>query len=192
MRLAVESQGRRVEVGELPFGDDGVAATVAAMQAVVDHAVSVSALSLRSIVDTLRGDVGAEAMKFGDRLFDWMRQHVQFQRDPSGIELLRHPADLLAAIEASGSVSCDCDDLACLGCAILHVAGLRPVLVTVGRVDGGRFEHVFCAVRLGSRLSRDACYALDPQESDAPGRWPMHRRAKLWGLRVTEVVDVST
>lgn len=200
MRLDVMMNGQTVPVGELPPGDAGIAATIAGMQAVVDHAVyhEVSGPRLAKIARHCAGET-VSIKDFARALDEWCREHVVFQRDPERVELIRHPLELLDAIEQTGSAHVDCDDLAVLGCAIIAAGGHAPVLVTVGRKKPGRFEHVFFGLRRGGvrnpypfspanvyALVPANIYPLDPQEGTAPGQWPDVQRVRLWGLRVTD------
>lgn len=202
MKLAVLFRGIVKRIGIIPGGDEGVPATVAAIQAVVDHATHdpQTVRALRSLLVTVRSDrynynfrpplswsVENEAKQFGRALWLWLTGHVEFERDPAGVELVRHPLDMLTEVLRSGTARGDCDDMTALVCAVLHVAGYRPVVVTVGKEVNGRYQHVFAGVRTGTKLARASVFPLDAQEKVPPGQWPaVAQRVKLWGLTVTE------
>lgn len=189
MILSLVKRGRLSNLGELPPGDDGVAATIAAIQAVIDDAAfGPDAKRLRALAAAIAAGSGASSPQaFGVALWQWCRRYVVFERDPEGIELVRHPGDLLDSIEAEGVALGDCDDLATLAASIIAAASMRPVLVTVGRKNPGRFEHIFFAIRLGGgELSRRTVFPLDPQERNPPGRWPTNTpRVQLWSVTPT-------
>lgn len=189
LRLVIQRGEKRVTVGRLPAGDAGVAATVAAIQATIDHALTVERSRLRRYAQALdpgdledRRDV---VERFGQSLWAFLRRFVRFKRDPRGVEFVRHPGNMLDAIESDGIAKGDCDDLATLGAAIVAAAGLRPVLVTVGRRNPGRWEHIFFGIRIAEdeALTRDNVYPLDPQERNPAGTWPsITPRVQLWSL----------
>lgn len=187
MELVITQDGRAESVGTIAFGDEGVAQTVAAMQAVIDVAASGprSRPLLEAIAKQLRPEDGPE--EFAARLYAWCQSRVRFKKDPSSTELVRTPAELIAQINSRGYAQCDCDCLAVLACSIISVAGYRPVLVTVGRSVEGRFEHVYFGVRRGDELTAKNVLPLDPQEKTPIGQWsPKGKRVRLWSVTVTK------
>jgi hypothetical protein len=178
--LAIAYGGSRYDIADTPPGDDGTAATVAAMQGVIDHAVSVTGPALAASLGQVCGD-GPDAP---ERLYHLLRAVVRFQRDPDGVELLRHPADVLRDLLAWRSPRIDCDDLALLGASALAVLGYRPALVTVGRRESGRFEHVY----FGFIGNDGELVPMDPQEKVPFGEYgPKAKRIRVWALTVTAV-----
>lgn len=167
MQLALVKSGRRLPLGDIPPGDDGVAATIAAMQAVIDDAAADAELPRAS---DARG------------VYEWCARNITFRRDPPGEETIVHPADLIAA--GAG----DCDDLACLGCAMLARIGYPPCLITVGRRAAGRFEHVFFG-HFNPQPPQGGpapVVPMDPQEKVPFGSWPEKaRRVRVWRVTVT-------
>jgi hypothetical protein len=189
MQLTIEHENGTAALGTLPSGDAGIAATVAAMQATIDDAVAAATTgrALRLVAQEVSAAAGTPgAVPFARELWNWLADHVHFQRDPAAVELLRAPGALLACIDQDGECEGDCDDLAMLAASILAVAGLRPVLITVGRRRTGQLEHVFAGVRLGDGpLSRRTVYPIDSQEGTPAGTWPATPRVRLWSLTVT-------
>lgn len=182
MKAAIRHRRTTVDLGTLPEGDAGIAATVAVMQALVDHAVHVRPSG--PVIAKLASNLSRDGT-FLPNLWTWCRENVQFQRDPRRVEFVRHPGVLLGQIARGRNARGDCDDLATLGCCIIAAAGLTPVLITVGKLRGGRFQHVFFGARL-TTLTKAGVYPLDPQEQVPPGVWPEQaRRIKLWSLTVT-------
>lgn len=186
MRLMLSDNSEHRDLGELPKGDAGIASTIAAMQAVIDHAVFEDEVA-QLLIDRVLAQLPAptDVRGFGDGLFAWCKQTVRFERDPRGIEHVRLPRALLLAWSSNIPVRGDCDDLATLAASIIARAGLRPVLVTVGESPTGKFKHVFFGIRLAGELTRANVYPLDPQETGLPGVWPLAPRVRLWSLTVT-------
>jgi len=174
MQLIVYTPRGRYDVGRLGGGDDGINATVAAMLAVVQDAVrspDVAAL--------------AKALPSDGAIFNVLRGAQRFVRDPAEAELIRTPDVLAHEFAALGSMTGDCDDLACLGAALLAIQGTLPVLITVGRRPaglGGRLEHVFFGhlIDMRGETTRANVFPLDPQETHAPGEWPRVPRVRIF------------
>lgn len=183
MKISVQSWAGEGELGSLPPGEDGTAATIAAMQAAVDDALTdpVSARLLEQF-ETRRMPRDPE-LNVGQRVFFMLKPAFKFFRDPEGVELLRTPSYLalqtLFLTPGSGRVGADCDDLAMLGAALLARAGKKPVLVTVGRRQGGRFEHVLFGIQERGRVMY-----LDPQETELPGLMPYNvKKVRVWSMK---------
>lgn len=185
MNLAIRHRGSDHDLGELPGGDDGITATIAAMQAIVDHAVHVRPTSMQ--LARIAGELNTgNVLDFAENLWTWCRDNVRFRRDPLAVELVRHPGELLKELRSTGVARGDCDDLSVLACSIIAAAGYRPVLITVGREQGGRFQHVFFGLRLGDELDTSSVLPLDPQERTPAGSWPARaRRVKLYSMTVS-------
>jgi hypothetical protein len=176
MKLVVELKGQWGEVGKLPNGDAGIAATIAGMQAAIDEAVyGEDGWLLKRVARTIRRGAAATRADVPKRLYQWCQDNIRFQADPPDVELLRLPAQIARAavygkILRGEKIGADCDDLAMFACSILAVWGYKPVLITVGRTAqqlGGRFEHVF----YGIRGDNGQLTPYDPQENVPPGAW---------------------
>jgi hypothetical protein len=139
----------------LPPGDAGVARTLAVMGRVARWAAAFP--EVRGVALILRDP---------EALYEFLRERVVFQKDPSGLERVRNPIKLLGEIGANGRASGDCDDLATLAASIVFAMRLRPAFIVMGRFTGGRFEHVYYGVMDGGRV-----VPFDPQQRTAPGRF---------------------
>lgn len=75
---------------------------------------------------------------------EWIADHVEFLRDPYGVEALHEPVVMLRAILTRGVVQVDCDDVAILAAALGRTIGLRARFVTVGfNSPTAPFRHVW-------------------------------------------------
>lgn len=63
---------------------------------------------------------------------DFLENHVEFLRDPDGVEMLHGPVWQLQQIQQNGVVRVDCDDVAMLSAALGKAVGLRARFVVVG------------------------------------------------------------
>lgn len=73
-------------------------------------------------------------------LFNWVRDHVRYVRDPHGLESLSSPA--VTAQRMTG----DCDDQTALLCALFESVGYPTRFVMAAYNAPGQFEHVYCQV----------------------------------------------
>ena len=192
MKLAVELRGTWGEVGQLPPGDAGIAATIAGMQAAIDEAVyGADGWLLRRVAQTIKRGGTSTHADMPIQLYDWIRENIRFQADPDDVELLRLPAQIAQAalygkIKAGQKIGADCDDIAMFACAVLAVWGHRPVLITVGRNPealSGRFEHVL----YGTLAADGKLTPFDPQENVPPGVFGNVDLARIraWKCNVT-------
>ncbi|MFN0133181.1 MAG: transglutaminase-like domain-containing protein [Phycisphaerales bacterium] len=168
--------GEQRIVAKLPPGDAGTDATVAAMIAVAREAKSA-----RLVQQLARFLTGTAVRDEWDNLFEWCRQHITFQRDPTKVELIRHPDRIIAAVlagEGRRRALADCDDMATLGASVLLALGHRPVIVVMGRRANRPYEHVY----FGAVKSDGTCYPMDPQEVQEPGLEIPAIRRRVYGV----------
>jgi hypothetical protein len=159
---------------QLPLdkGDAGIDQTAAAMTAVIHSAAAspiVDEWTRRVILP-----IGANAGEVASQVFWALKSNLRFKRDPKGVELLRHPDQLVAELNMRAKIddpeqrraTGDCDDVAMLGCAMLLVCGIDCALIVMEPPASKRreFEHVYFGAVLGPNLM-----PLDPQETNVPG-----------------------
>lgn len=82
-------------------------------------------------------------------LYHFVLAHTRYMRDPRTVELVRAPWIVCQEIAAGNRPNLDCDDLACLLCALCMAVGGRVRFVTVAFqnafYNGARqYSHVFC------------------------------------------------
>lgn len=163
----------RLEVGTLAGGDAGTRETLAAMARMArDGARS------REITDLAAAlmDAGPRSPHlYAVRVFHYLRQRVSFKADPPGIELVRHPVQLVSEIGRFGRALGDCDDRSTLGASLLVAANIPAAFLVIGQDPHAAMEHVYFAARLAGRW-----VPFDPQETDAPGKQPAHARRWLY------------
>lgn len=96
-------------------------------------------------------------------LFEWVRRHVRYTRDPFRVEVL-HSARRMLELRAG-----DCDDMTILLSAMLEAIG-HPVRLVIVGPDQGRphfFSHIYLEV-----FCRGRWIALDPTMPYPPGWAP--------------------
>lgn len=110
-------------------------------------------------------------------VYGFLRTHMDFGRDPENVELVRHPDQLIAEFERTGRMHGDCDDLACLGAALVRALGYPAALIVAGRQADGPFEHVYYGAAVNGRL-----IPFDPQERVPPGQEHPAERRKVYAV----------
>lgn len=161
---------------DLAAGDAGVSETLAAMSAFVEHGRSMP--RARALAAWMRRQ-GREPSLV---LYDWLRRHVVFRRDPHGTELVRTPELLLERVERDGQASCDCDCTATLGATLLAAMGVEPAFCLTGHLaimGHVPLRHVFYGAVAANGLD---VIPYDPQEGVPPGRWPQARRTEVYRI----------
>lgn len=109
------------------------------------------------------------------KVYSFLRAKLDFARDPEGVELVRHPDQMIAEYERTGRMHGDCDDLACLGAALCRARGYQAVLIVAGRKAQGPFEHVYYGI-----VVNGLTIPFDPQEKVTPGFERKVERRKVY------------
>jgi len=153
-------------MGQLPQGEAGTEATIAAMVAQIRDAAEHPLV--RDMAQRI-AEANPTAPAAG--VYMLLRRSVRFHTDPPGLELLRHPARMIAAARAARTADAlpigDCDDRADLGASILLAMGLRPVLTVMARTQRGPWEHVYA----GAINDAGVVYPIDADDHvTGPGR----------------------
>lgn len=151
------------QVVEIPGGLAGTQATIEAMR---HKAVECS--RHRRLVELARWIVEEVDRKDGDAeaeaLFDWVREHVRYVKDPVGLEYVTGACDTIFVV-AQG----DCDDhavvMAALAMALGHRAAFRTVAADPTRP--AEASHVYAMI-----LTPEGWKAADTAEGDYFGWEP--------------------
>jgi len=111
-------------------------------------------------------------------LYRFVESRTRYMRDPRTVELVRSPSIIVKALWAGQIPQLDCDDMACLLCALVMAVGGKCRLATVAfqtmRYRGQQqFSHVFAQAY---DPQSKAWVTLDPVASG--GTDAMQRRVK--------------
>jgi len=102
----------------------------------------------RLAIEIARGVKGD--LKKSDRIFKWIRKHIEYVKDVNQVETIQTPIQTLK-IRAG-----DCDDLSILAGALLESIGIPIEIVTAGYGKPPRDKHVFILIRIkGKRVPFD-------------------------------------
>lgn len=82
--------------------------------------------------EIVAGIDGKDGLEQASAIRDFLNNHVEFLRDPQGVEMLHGPVWQLQQIRSNGVVRVDCDDVAMLSAALGKAVGLRARFVVVG------------------------------------------------------------
>jgi transglutaminase-like putative cysteine protease len=94
-------------------------------------------------------------------IFEWVRDHVRYVRDPHGVESVTDPRMTVRRMVG------DCDDQTALLCALFEAVGYPTRFVMGAYSVPGNFEHVYCQVFAG-----DSWINCDPTERQPLGYAP--------------------
>jgi hypothetical protein len=169
----------------LDKGDAGIDQTAAAMAAVI-HSAAASAIVQDFTARMIPKDVSPEGRAV--RVYYVLQQVLYYKADPKGVEMLRHPDQLVTEINAAASTNtdktgCDCDDVAMLGAAMLLASGIDAALIVMAAKPGGEFIHVYFAARIPDPTTgKMRTLPLDPQETKTPFTERKAARRKAYPL----------
>lgn len=186
-RIAIDLAGQYPDNAagalNLPPGEAGVDCTIAAMLALVHDTRDKPSAALKAAAAEIDA-VASPPNRWpyiapATALYRWMRKRFRFVKDPEGVELLRHPDQMLQAMrDGGGYTDGDCDELATLAAALAIQLGLRPAFIVMdGIPSAGRFHHVFYGI-IGPDGRTVTPY--NPQEGTPPGQWPPASRRKIY------------
>lgn len=165
MRLAPNAQFT-VAKCHAPGGQRGAYFTASKMRALINefaHRPEILNLAVTLIHQHPQHDQTCEAAA----IFDFVRAHIRYVRDPVGIESL---ADPLATLRRGVG---DCDDQTTLLGALLEAVGY-PVRIVLAGYHGADYEHVYLQV-----LCADEWRACDPTVHVNFG-WEPENATCLW------------
>lgn len=115
----------------IPQGDRGSYATLRTMKRIVGEAMR-DVPVLDAAKDLIRLSGGTNRLAQAQAIQEWMTDHVNFCRDPYGIETIHTPLFMLSRIREQGMFEADCDDYAVLSAALAKAVGMRTKFVVLG------------------------------------------------------------
>jgi transglutaminase-like putative cysteine protease len=151
-------------LGEIPAGEPGTRATLAAMRRLVDRFKTDSRIR-EAALTLVRGLPPKAYAREVHAVFRFVRDAIRYVRDVHGVETLQTP---VATLELEAG---DCDDKSTLLAAMLESIGHPSRFVAVGFKSPGHYEHVYVKTRIGQ-----SWFALDPTVSTAEVGWAPPRR----------------
>lgn len=114
----------------LPGSDLGTLLTLAQMRATV-YREFLSPLVRLTASKIVAEAAGGDGVAQAEQIRDWLESHVDFLRDPDGVEMLHGPVWQIQQIQRNGNEQVDCDDVAMLSAALGKSVGLRARFVVV-------------------------------------------------------------
>lgn len=83
-------------------------------------------------------------------IFDFVRDHVRYTRDPYGFEYIQTPIVLLESIQQGGErPTGDCDDMTVLSLSLLKSIGFNVAIKVVSFKPNKKFGHVYGLAQIG-------------------------------------------
>jgi hypothetical protein len=174
-----------VTVLQIPGGDAGTAATIAAMRRLIEEGKK-DPVVRELAIDILRRarikayDFAGEARA----IYNSVLRNMRFTRDVRGKETL-HSARELVRLRMG-----DCDDFTILMCSLLESVGLATQIKTVANDerDPQTFTHVFPEVRINGKWVAADAARRHPAFGKAPR---VSYRTRIWDTGSPEFLDVA-
>lgn len=107
-------------------------------------------------------------------VWQWVRDHVRYLRDPDGVELFTTPRRLLEDVDR-GVAAEDCDGHVILASALIESIGY-PTRYRIGGMPPDKFRHIWLQARAGvppQWLTLELTKKEEPFEYDPSGRFPL-------------------
>jgi hypothetical protein len=167
-------------------GEAGTAQTIALMRQLIDQALA-DAEFVRLTVDIVRSVPAYDDLGEAESLYNWVKSHIRYTKDPVTKEKLYPPTELLK-IRAG-----DCDDISMLLGAMLLALGYPARLITISANpdDPSEFSHVYVEGEIppgsGQWVPLDAARP-NSKFGEEP---PIYFRKRAWSLVDDAYQDLS-
>jgi hypothetical protein len=182
-RFSTPGLGYRAPLAD---GDQGTAQTIAMMRRLVDDALNDSTF-VRQAMEIVRTTAPFDDMGEAKAIYDWVRGHIRYTKDPTTKEKLYPPQELLKTRAG------DCDDTSMLIAALLMAVGYPARWVTIAASPDSpqEFTHIFAEAEIppgsGNWLSLDTA-RIDAQFGIEP---PVYFRKRAWYVADNHYEDLS-
>jgi hypothetical protein len=162
------------ELATIPEGRPGLDAKVRKIRQLVEAAKRDPSFRQRAAA-IVAGQPQRDQMAEIGAVFEWVRDHVRYLRDPwapQGLELFTAPALLLADADR-GIAAGDCDDHVILASALLETIGYRT-RYRIGGMPPDHFRHIWLEVQApGGWLPLEMVKKDEPIGYDPSHRFPL-------------------
>lgn len=83
-----------------------------------------------------------------EAIYEWMKHHIRYTRDPMGMEYLQTPPHLLEIIGRNGMAFGDCDDMTMFVASLLKSIGFNVGVKVASYKPDGAYSHIYALVFL--------------------------------------------
>jgi transglutaminase-like putative cysteine protease len=132
------------------YGDTGTLGDLRAMVDLVNASLTVPAVVFAARALAVNSAPARNQYRQAIGIRSWLARYFKFVDDPTGLELLRDPENLLREYYATNRIIGDCDEAAVLGAALGKAIGLVACFTVYAftAADGGSgdFSHVFASL----------------------------------------------
>lgn len=167
-------------------GEAGTEQTVSVMRKLIHDSLNDSSF-IRKAIEIVRGVPAFDDEGEVHAIYDWVKSHIRYTKDPTIVEKLYPPLELLK-IRAG-----DCDDISMLINAFAMALGYPARLITIStQADNPtEFTHVYSEVETpagsGNWIALDAA-RLDSEFGVEP---PVYYRKRAWDMASDTYVDLA-
>ncbi len=170
---------RLISLGFLPQGDKGVEITIKKMIEQIREGTRdpIIILKAREIVKRAKAKTNYERAK---AIFNWVKENIQYVKDPVKLELLRRGNSESAARKILKSGIGDCDEHVVLSASLYRAIGLPVALITISTPQNpSSFSHVYVAVKVGNIWMPSDTVLPNGKFGD---EYPYWVRRKFWAI----------
>ncbi len=130
-----------VSIEFLGFGEEITPRTMNKMGSIINS--SIRDYYVRRWAEKIIERTGEDDFSRASIIYDFLSNHTNYVKDPTGLELLKTPKVSLQLIEVGEIPGLDCDDLTILSLALLKSIGFRVGLRATGYRPDEKYTHVY-------------------------------------------------
>ncbi len=135
----------------IPYGDVGSLRTLQIMKKLVNDSL-VDPVVINTAHSIVKFCPPKDEKCYAYSIFNWLKEHTQFIRDPAGVELIRAPKWDLDEIAKKSYILIDCDDFAVLAAALGKAVGMQAKFVVLGFFEANApLTHVYTILKVGGK-----------------------------------------
>ncbi len=130
-----------VSIEFLGFGEEITLNTMNRMGSIINS--SIRDYYVRRWAEKIIERTGEDDASRAQVIYDFLSNHTNYVKDPTGLELLKTPKVSLQLIERGEIPGLDCDCLTILSMALLKSIGFRVGMRAAGYRPDGKFTHIY-------------------------------------------------
>ena len=115
-------------------------------------------------------------------IVEYVRDHFRYTGDPTGIEYIKTPSEMVSELKLMGYVVGDCDDVSVLLASILVSVDIPVRIITITTADSPTFDYNHIYIQ-GFDKVKGIWYNLDGTLRGK--KWNdkvVHKRIKIWQI----------
>ncbi len=135
----------------LGFGEDAVVNTVSKMKKIINDSMTPYVRGWAEKILTFYNVAANDKLGEVMAIYNFLRTHLRYTRDPLGLEYVQTPPVLLEMLDRGETPMADCDDYTVLGLSLLKSIGYPTAIKIAGYKPDKKFTHVYGLVNIKNK-----------------------------------------